>query len=80
MVGEPGKGSWAPGLTKPYPHLPRRNYRPTWVLNMTEPVAGNYYPVNSRIYITVSPPPSCSPDLLDISLQSVHPSFLASPR
>ncbi|XP_016017648.2 lysosomal alpha-mannosidase isoform X4 [Rousettus aegyptiacus] len=30
----------------------RRNYRPTWVLNMTEPVAGNYYPVNSRIYIT----------------------------
>ncbi|XP_048198391.1 lysosomal alpha-mannosidase isoform X2 [Perognathus longimembris pacificus] len=29
----------------------RRNYRPTWKLNQTEPVAGNYYPVNSRIYI-----------------------------
>ncbi|XP_053440988.1 lysosomal alpha-mannosidase isoform X2 [Nycticebus coucang] len=30
----------------------RRNYRPTWDLNQTEEVAGNYYPVNSRIYIT----------------------------
>ena len=30
-----------------------RNYRPTWKLNVTEPVAGNYYPVNSRIYIEV---------------------------
>ncbi|CAK7293605.1 Lysosomal alpha-mannosidase [Vulpes lagopus] len=29
----------------------RRDYRPTWKLNQTEPVAGNYYPVNSRIYI-----------------------------
>ncbi|GCB79976.1 hypothetical protein scyTo_0019639, partial [Scyliorhinus torazame] len=29
----------------------RRNYRPTWNLSQTEPVAGNYYPVNSRIYI-----------------------------
>ncbi len=28
-----------------------RNYRPTWALNVTEPVAGNYYPVNSRMYI-----------------------------
>ncbi|CAK8687802.1 unnamed protein product [Clavelina lepadiformis] len=27
------------------------NYRPTWNLNQSEPVAGNYYPVNSRIYI-----------------------------
>ncbi|XP_006874364.1 PREDICTED: lysosomal alpha-mannosidase [Chrysochloris asiatica] len=30
----------------------RRDYRPTWNLSQTEPVAGNYYPVNSRIYIT----------------------------
>jgi len=29
----------------------KRNYRPTWKLNVTEPVSGNYYPVNSRIYI-----------------------------
>ncbi|XP_072104661.1 lysosomal alpha-mannosidase [Mobula birostris] len=29
----------------------RRDYRPTWRLNQTEPVAGNYYPVNSRIYV-----------------------------
>nr|XP_058146193.1 lysosomal alpha-mannosidase-like [Dasypus novemcinctus] len=30
----------------------RRNYRPTWKLNQTHIVAGNYYPVNTRIYIT----------------------------
>uniref|UniRef100_A0A8D0BFU9 Alpha-mannosidase n=1 Tax=Salvator merianae TaxID=96440 RepID=A0A8D0BFU9_SALMN len=29
----------------------RRDYRATWNLTQTEPVAGNYYPVNSRIYI-----------------------------
>uniref|UniRef100_A0ABM5FLY9 Alpha-mannosidase n=1 Tax=Pogona vitticeps TaxID=103695 RepID=A0ABM5FLY9_9SAUR len=29
----------------------RRDYRATWNLSQTEPVAGNYYPVNSRIYI-----------------------------
>ncbi|XP_052022231.1 lysosomal alpha-mannosidase isoform X2 [Apodemus sylvaticus] len=29
----------------------RGDYRPTWTLNQTEPVAGNYYPVNTRIYI-----------------------------
>ena len=28
-----------------------RDYRPTWTLNNTEPVAGNYYPVNSRIFL-----------------------------
>jgi len=28
-----------------------RDYRPTWTLNQTEPVSGNYYPINSRIYI-----------------------------
>ncbi|XP_067124288.1 lysosomal alpha-mannosidase [Centruroides vittatus] len=27
------------------------NYRPTWNLNLSEPVSGNYYPINSRIYI-----------------------------
>ncbi|XP_078495203.1 lysosomal alpha-mannosidase [Ciona intestinalis] len=29
----------------------RKDYRPTWHLNQSEFVAGNYYPVNSRIYI-----------------------------
>ena len=28
-----------------------RDYRPTWKLNNSEPVAGNYYPINSRIFI-----------------------------
>ena len=28
-----------------------RDHRDTWKLNVTEPVAGNYYPVNSRIFI-----------------------------
>lgn len=32
----------------------KRNYRPTWKLKITEPVAGNYYPVNSRMYINDS--------------------------
>ncbi|XP_076458768.1 lysosomal alpha-mannosidase-like [Babylonia areolata] len=27
------------------------NHRDTWTFNNTEPVAGNYYPVNSRIFI-----------------------------
>lgn len=30
----------------------RRDRRPTWKLSQTEPVAGNYYPVSTRIYIT----------------------------
>uniref|UniRef100_A0AAY4F0T7 Lysosomal alpha-mannosidase n=1 Tax=Denticeps clupeoides TaxID=299321 RepID=A0AAY4F0T7_9TELE len=29
----------------------RRDYRPTWDLKQTEPIAGNYYPINSRAYI-----------------------------
>ena len=29
----------------------KRNYRPTWKLEVTEPVSGNYYPINSRVYI-----------------------------
>eukprot|EP00536_Pseudo-nitzschia_multiseries_P016242 jgi/Psemu1/220670/e_gw1.1054.8.1 len=29
----------------------KRNYRPTWELTVFEPVAGNYYPVNTAIYI-----------------------------
>ena len=28
-----------------------RDFRPTWKLNQTEPISGNYYPINSRIYI-----------------------------
>lgn len=29
----------------------KRNYRPSWNLQVNEPVAGNYYPVNTGIYI-----------------------------
>ncbi|CAF1151796.1 unnamed protein product [Adineta steineri] len=29
----------------------KRNYRPTWNYTVVEPVSGNYYPVNSRIWI-----------------------------
>lgn len=29
----------------------RRDYRPTWNYTMNEPVSGNYYPINSRIWI-----------------------------
>ncbi len=29
----------------------RYNYRPTWPLNVTEPVAGNYYPMNSAAFL-----------------------------
>ena len=28
-----------------------RNFRPTWNLDQTEKVSGNYYPINSRIFI-----------------------------
>ena len=35
-------------------NLYRRNFRPTWKLNVTEPVAGNFYPVNSRVYMRVN--------------------------
>uniref|UniRef100_A0A4W3IN81 Lysosomal alpha-mannosidase-like n=1 Tax=Callorhinchus milii TaxID=7868 RepID=A0A4W3IN81_CALMI len=35
----------------PAAHVHRRDYRPTWHFNQTEPVAGNYYPVNTRIFI-----------------------------
>lgn len=65
-MDKPAQGSWTPGLTKPL-GLSRRDYRPTWKLNQTEAVAGNYYPVNSRIYIRVPPPPILLP-------ASQHPS------
>lgn len=29
----------------------KRDYRPTWNYTVAEPVSGNYYPVNSRIWI-----------------------------
>uniref|UniRef100_A0AAR2JS97 Alpha-mannosidase n=1 Tax=Pygocentrus nattereri TaxID=42514 RepID=A0AAR2JS97_PYGNA len=29
----------------------RKDYRPTWDLTQTEPIAGNYYPINSRAFI-----------------------------
>ena len=28
-----------------------RNYRPSWPFSQTEPVSGNYFPINSRIFI-----------------------------
>lgn len=28
-----------------------RNYRPTWELHLDEPVAGNYYPITTKISI-----------------------------
>lgn len=28
-----------------------RNFRPTWNLNVTEPVAGNYYPLTAGMFI-----------------------------
>jgi len=28
-----------------------RDYRPTWNYTKAEPVSGNYYPINSRIWI-----------------------------
>lgn len=28
-----------------------RDFRPTWTLNQTEETAGNYYPINSRVFI-----------------------------
>lgn len=28
-----------------------RDYRPTWNYTINEPVSGNYYPINSRIWI-----------------------------
>ena len=31
--------------------LRKLNYRETWELNQTEPVSGNYYPINSKIRI-----------------------------
>ncbi|XP_042885144.1 lysosomal alpha-mannosidase-like isoform X3 [Penaeus japonicus] len=32
-----------------------KNYRPTWQLHNAEPVAGNYYPVNSRLVVSGGP-------------------------
>jgi len=29
----------------------KRNYRPTWELDLSEPESGNYYPVTSKILI-----------------------------
>ena len=28
-----------------------RDYRPTWKLNVTEPISGNYYPVDAMMFI-----------------------------
>uniref|UniRef100_A0A8C6KDZ4 Alpha-mannosidase n=1 Tax=Nothobranchius furzeri TaxID=105023 RepID=A0A8C6KDZ4_NOTFU len=29
----------------------RKDFRPTWELKQTEPIAGNYYPINSRAFL-----------------------------
>lgn len=31
----------------------RKDFRPTWNLKQSEPIAGNYYPINSRAFIKV---------------------------
>ena len=28
-----------------------RNFRPTFILNLTEPISGNYYPVSTKILL-----------------------------
>lgn len=33
--------------------LYRTDFRPTWNLKQSEPIAGNYYPINSRAFIKV---------------------------
>ncbi|XP_025771568.1 lysosomal alpha-mannosidase [Puma concolor] len=59
----------------------RRDYRPTWKLNQTETVAGNYYPVNSRIYIRwVSGQISSAPSAARSRPQPGTALFLAPPR
>jgi len=30
-----------------------RDYRPTWKLDVTEPISGNYYPLTAGMYIKV---------------------------
>lgn len=46
-----------------------RDYRPTWKLNVTEPVSGNYYPLTASMYIKVHPLP----------LTAMHPSVSRCP-
>lgn len=41
------------------PH--RKDFRPTWNLKQTEPIAGNYYPINSRAFIKVTFDPDTCP-------------------
>lgn len=35
----------------------KRDFRPTWNLTQTSPVSGNYYPINSKIFIRDEPKP-----------------------
>ncbi len=37
------------------------NFRPTWNLDVKQPVAGNYYPLTAAMYIEVSLLALCSP-------------------
>lgn len=39
------------GSTDLYLSFYRRDFRPTFDVNLTEPISGNYYPVTSRIFI-----------------------------
>ena len=47
---ESGDEAWTDANGRAMVHR-RRDARPAWQLNVTEPVAGNYYPVTAAAYI-----------------------------
>lgn len=48
------------------------NYRPTWDLNVTEPVSGNYYPLTAAIAIKVQLPSTSHPPAEQEAARPVH--------